>query len=195
MKILEGLTVICGGIGTGKSVVSKILALMDYPVYDCDSRARDIMDCDETIHSRLCSDIHPLAVTDGKIDRRLISEIVFADSEALKRLNGIVHHAVTDDLVRWYGEMRSRGFHRVFVETAIPRQSGLAEIVDEIWEVEAPIQVRVGRVMVRSGLTEDQVLARIRAQESENLNEIPHYIIRNSEDEAVLPQIHALLRH
>ena len=52
------LTAITGGIGSGKSIVSKILAAMGYPVYDCDSRAKLLMDQDDQIKKALCSEIH-----------------------------------------------------------------------------------------------------------------------------------------
>ena len=77
------LTAITGGIGSGKSVVSQILRILGYPVYDCDSRARTIMDSDCGIHRSLCEQIHPQAVTGGIVDRQLISSIVFNDTEAL----------------------------------------------------------------------------------------------------------------
>ena len=64
------LTAITGGIGSGKSIVSKILAAMGYPVYDCDSRAKLLMDQDDQIKKALCSEIHADCVrTDGSINR------------------------------------------------------------------------------------------------------------------------------
>lgn len=193
MSVIKGLVAICGGIGSGKSVVSEVLRIMGYPVYDCDSRAKMIMDCDAGIHSRLCADIHPDAVVDGKINRPLISEVVFSDNEALLRLNGIVHAAVTADLKNWCVDMRGAGHERMFVETALLRQSGLIEIVEDIWEITAPIYIRIERVKKRSGLSEEQILARINSQQSESMDEIPHKTIKNDSTAPILPQIHALI--
>ncbi len=155
---------ICGGIGSGKSVVSRLVSTLGYPVYDCDSRAKMIMDSDPGIKRRLCELIHPRSVaTDGTIDRRLIASVVFADKQRLEALNSLVHSAVKEDLTRWI-EAQTSG--PVFVETAILYQSGLDVMTDRVWEVTAPREVRVDRVMARNGLTRADVEARIDAQDS-----------------------------
>lgn len=187
------LIALAGGIGSGKSVVSKILLAMGYPVYDCDNMAKQIMDADAEIHSRLCSEIHPQSVVEGVIDRALISKIVFEDKAALARLNAIVHTAVKADLNHWVSEKQFTGAKKVFVETAILIQSGLVDLVDDIWEVTAPIEVKVERVKKRNGLSEKQILARIESQKTESLEGIAHKTICNSPSDAVLPQIVKLL--
>ncbi len=187
------LIAIAGGIGSGKSVVSRILRVLGYPVYDCDTQARIIMDGDQAIHSRLCSDIHPQAVVKGVIDRPLISSIVFNDSDALLRLNAIVHTAVTADLRSWSETNAAAGRLMQFVETAIPVQSGLYRQVDAIWQVVATEKLRIRRVQIRNGLTERQVRDRMDSQRGESLAGIPHIDIHNDTDTPLLPQIHRLL--
>ncbi|MDE6334847.1 MAG: dephospho-CoA kinase [Muribaculaceae bacterium] len=187
------LIAITGGIGAGKSVVSQILRTLGYPVYDCDMQARIIMDNDREIHHSLCRHIHPQAVVDGIIDRPLIASVVFNDPDALARLNNIVHGAVTDHLGTWSRACTQDGREIQFVETAIPVQSGLYRRVDAIWHVTAPVPLRIERVQRRSGLSPAQVLARIEAQQSENLDNIPHQDIRNDSDTPLLPRLHHLL--
>lgn len=187
------LIAITGGIGSGKSVVSQILRTLGYPVYDCDREARIIMDRDCDIHRRLCHDIHPLAVVEGVIDRPLISSVVFNDSDALARLNAIVHSAVTDNLLAWSRTLAEAGHAIQFVETAIPVQSGLYKLVDALWQVTAPVGLRIARVQRRNGLTAAQVQARIDAQKAESLDTIPHVDIPNDTDTPLLPRIHSLL--
>lgn len=187
------LIAITGGIGSGKSVVSQILRILGYPVYDCDSRARTIMDSDCGIHRRLCEQIHPQAVVGGIVDRQLISSIVFNDTEALTRLNTIVHGAVTADLMTWSAAESTSGHPLQFVETAIPVQSGLCHRVDAIWQVTAPESLRIVRVQRRSGLSPDQIRARIEAQRSESLDGTAHADIINDGNTPILPQIHRLL--
>lgn len=185
------VTMICGGIGSGKSVVSRILSEMGYPVYDCDRRARQIMDSDPDIHSRLCSLIHPKAVRDGIIDRELIGDIVFKDSEKLKALNSIVHSAVLSDIRNWIDSLPAA--RHAFVECAIPRSSRLDEYITNIWEVVAPLEVRVDRVMLRNCLSRRDVLHRIESQHSEDISGIPHVNIINDNFRPLLPQIQSLL--
>lgn len=187
------LIAITGGIGSGKSVVSQILRILDYPVYDCDTQARIIMDNDLDIHHNLCRHIHPNAVVGGIVDRPLISSIVFNDADALDRLNNIVHGAVKAHLMAWSEACVQAGHNIRFVETAIPIQSGLYRQVDAIWQVTASARLRIDRVQRRNNLTISQVEDRINAQKSENLDAIPHQDIPNDTDTPLLPRIHYLL--
>lgn len=187
------LIALTGGIGSGKSVVARILRAMGYPVYDCDLRARQIIDADPAIHALLQAHIHPEAVVEGIVNRALISSIVFADSDALQRLNTITHSAVRADLLRWRQQCEGRGQRTLFVETAILRQSGFISLVDDIWEITAPIDIRIQRVQQRSHLTPAQIQARIQSQASESLSDFPHRDICNAPTTSILPQIHTLL--
>lgn len=184
------LIAITGGIGSGKSVVSRILAILGYPVFDCDSEAKALMDKDPEIHRRLAAEIHPATVVDGLIDRRVLAEIVFADREKLAILNSIVHSAVKERLTEWCHE--NEGVK--FVETAILYSSGLNRMVDAEWHIDAPTELRVERVMKRNGLTREQVLARIESQKAECGQQPPRRIvIINDGTLPLLPQITAEL--
>ena len=187
------LTAISGGIGCGKTIVSRMVEAMGFPVYDCDSQAARIMDEDEEIKRAIAERIHPEALRpDGSIDRRRLSEIVFADYEALQRLNEIVHAAVRNDVRRWSAQQTSPVS---FVETAILYQSGLDRMVDAVWEVDAPLDLRVERVMKRNGIGRSEVLARIASQDR-FVAEERHAcvaIIVNDGFEPLLPQIERLL--
>lgn len=190
----EKLIAICGGIGSGKSIVSRCLLAMGYPVYDCDRNAKKLMDCDRAICDRIADEIAEDAIGhDGSINRSRLSEIVFADADALSRLNKIVHGAVRDDLRQWVACRRTP---LAFVETAILYESRLDREVDEVWEVCAPSEIRLERVMRRNGLTEEQVLARMSAQDSfvpEKYHQCVKSII-NDGCAPILPQIEYLLK-
>lgn len=97
----------------------------------------------------------------GQLRRDVISEVVFHDAEKLQALNRIVHAAVKADLGKWISDLPSGP---AFVETAILYQSGLDRMVDEVWEVEAPEELRISRVCRRNNLTPGQVKARIESQ-------------------------------
>ncbi len=185
------LIAIVGGIGSGKSVVSDVLRSLGYKVYDCDSKAKTIMDSSSEIHRQLCTEIHPQAVVAGVINRQLISKVVFNDEAALKKLNAIVHKFVLDDLNLW-----SKSFavdsKPLFVETAIPRSSHIIYMVDEVWEVCAPTDVRISRVIKRNNISREQVVARIAKQEIE-LNVANAHSIQNDGRHPILPTINELL--
>ncbi|WP_289864721.1 dephospho-CoA kinase [uncultured Muribaculum sp.] len=186
------LIAITGGIGSGKSIISDILRAMGHKVYDCDTRAKALMDTDESIKDDLINLISIDAVrSDRTIDRKLLSEIVFNDPDALSRLNSIVHKAVRADLRRWRDTSSDK---TVWVETAILYASRLDREVDEVWEVTAPTELRVQRVMKRNSMSREQVLARISSQSTTaaQLHPLTKSIV-NDGVEPVLPQILSLL--
>lgn len=191
---MKRLIAITGGIGSGKSVVSRILDAMGYPVYDCDSRAREIMDNNDAIKQAIADNIAPACIKDGEIDRKKLSATVFSSPEKLEILNGIVHGAVRDHLALWHSS-EHQADPICFVETAILYQSGLDAMVDEVWDVDAPREVRVERVMKRNGLSRDEVLARIESQDSFIPTSVhpATKLIDNDGDTAILPQIERLI--
>lgn len=182
---------VTGGIGVGKSVICRILTDMGYPVYDCDSKAKQIMDADSVIKDLLIQHISPVAVDgEGNIDRKAISQIVFSNPEKLKTLNSIVHGAVREDIARWIEN--NHGI--LFIETAILYQSGIDRMVDEVWEVTAPVEMKVARVCNRNCVSEQEVLRRINSQNVPI--ETPHpntKIIANDDKHSLLLQISSLL--
>ena len=184
-----------GGIGAGKSVVARLLPTMGYAVFDCDIEARMLMDGDDDIKARIGAEIAADAIDDqGAIDRARLSEIVFSDAEKLASLNAVVHGAVKERLARWCERQDKRP---VFVETAILYQSGLNRMVDAEWSVEAPVEIRVARVMARNGISRRQVMARIEAQHYTPADGEPMpetHIIENDGITPLLPQVLGLLR-
>lgn len=185
------IVAVSGGIGSGKSVVCRILATMGFDVYDCDSRARILMDNSCEIKRSIADRISGTVIVGDVIDRRLLGSIVFSDPEKLDALNRIVHGEVIRDVKRWIGTRTV-----AFVETAILYQSGLDRIVDQVWTVEAPVHERIRRVCKRSGgLSIDEVVARIKAQES-FVPQALHPCVRcitNDGVEPLLPQLLHLL--
>lgn len=161
---MSHLIAITGGIGSGKSVVSHLLRCNSFTVYDCDREAKRLMDNNTDIHAQLNRHIHPRSVTDGIIDRKLIADIVFTDPGKLTKLNSIVHSAVIDDIR--HITVDSLPNRVMFIETAILYQSNIDLMVDSVWVVTAPLEVRVARVMRRNSCTRDEVISRIKSQDS-----------------------------
>lgn len=184
---------ISGGIGSGKSVVSKMLIALGYNVYDCDARAKKLMDAEEGIKYAISEKISKDVIVNSNIDRLKLSQIVFNDNSKLQMLNSIVHGAVKDDLRQWINNAKN---DVVFVETAILYQSKLDEIVDEVWDVFAPKEIRILRVQKRNNMTREQVMARMKSQEYD-INIKPRLktsLIINDDKTAVLPQLLMFLK-
>lgn len=188
------LIAITGGIGSGKSVVARLVQVMGHEVYDCDSRAKALMtENDEVRHLLIEAFGKETYHNDGTLNREHLSEVAFGDDKALARLNGIVHPATARDMQQWAQRQADNGARVAFVETALLRTAGLDRLVDEVWHVTAPASVRIPRVMARSGLTEQQVRERIAAQSVEDALATGEHPIINDDVTAVLPQVLNLL--
>lgn len=181
------LIALTGGIGSGKSVVARMLRAMGYEVYDCDSRAKAIMDADPSIRARIAGEVCAEAVVGHTIDRPLLAKVVFSDSRALSRLNDIVHGAVRADISSWAGSGEI-----AFVETAILYQSGIDRMVSEVWEVVAPVALRLSRAMQRDGATARSVKARIDAQDTYTPQSL-HPVRKEIVNDGVVPLLPQLL--
>ena len=189
------LIAITGGIGSGKSVVSRLVKVMGYEVYDCDSRAKALMTEDSMVRQQLAEAFgEETYLDDGSLNRAHLSAAAFGDPTALTRLNAIVHPATATDLICWADEQADAGATIAFVETALLRTSGLDRVVDEVWHVTASDQVRIDRVMVRSGLTADQVKERMAAQRDEEAPADGEQVLVNDNVTALLPQVIKLLK-
>lgn len=185
------ITAIAGGIGSGKSVVARMLRAMGRKVYDCDAEARRIMDHDPAIKLALTEIAGEHAVNaDGTINRRVVADAVFSDSGKLGRLNALVHGAVRADIARWAA---ASGEKRVWIETALLNESRLDEDVTDVWHVVAPEDVRVERVMHRSAMTAEEVKARIAAQTDPLPKGKALYTLLNDNVQPLLPQVVQLL--
>lgn len=158
------LIAVCGGIGAGKSTVTRLLRIMGYPVYDCDSQAKRLMEESEPVKQQLIDLFGPTAYDGNHLNRQLIASQVFNDKSLLNKLNSIVHPAVKSDIIHW--AHNNQGDELLFVETAILKESNLEQLFDNIIYVTAPIDIRIRRVMKRSNLTHSQVMERINNQDS-----------------------------
>lgn len=188
------LIAITGGIGSGKSVVARLVQVMGHEVYDCDSRAKALMTENEEVRHLLIEAFGKETYhNNGTLNRQHLSEVAFGDDKALARLNGIVHPATARDMQQWAQRQADNGARVAFVETALLRTAGLDRLVDEVWHVTAPASVRIPRVMARSGLTEQQVCERIAAQSVEDALATGEHPIINDDVTAVLPQVLNLL--
>ena len=185
------MTGICGGIGSGKSVVSRILRLRGEAVYDCDLEAKRIMDSSEEVlsalHGRYGDAVCPVG---GPICRPELAKRVFGSDEERMWLNALVHRMVREDVARWHASCMAEGRERCFVESAILASSGLAAMCDGVWLVTASEAVRVARIMQRDSLPEEAILRRSRSQQEEERmlfdSGKPIRVIDNSGDEPLV---------
>lgn len=184
---------ITAGIGSGKSVVSRILRTKGFYVYDCDYEAKVIMDCSSELKSEIATRLGEECLVEDCLDRKKIAQKVFGDENHRLWLNSRVHKLVKDDFL---GKIRDLDHKIVFVESAILKSSGLASLCDMIWIVEADPDLRIKRASGRDGCDEASIKQRMEAQKDEydDFGDIPLCVVYNNENSLLLPRIDEILK-
>jgi dephospho-CoA kinase len=170
MRVI-GLT---GGIGSGKSTVASFLAGLGATVIDVDRVWHEALGADSELRQQIVDAFGSEILTpDGEIDRRKLGRIVFGNDEALAWLNGIMSPWMYKTVRDRLEDYRRWGVRVVvlelplLVEVPLSLKSGqpsLSDEVDEVWVVVAPEAVVLRRLESKSGLSQAEVLARIRSQ-------------------------------
>lgn len=183
---------ITGGIGSGKSLVSKILQLMGYPVYSSDQRAKDIMHEDPTVTAGLKELFGEEAYIHSNLNRPYIAAQIFKDDSKRIAMNSLVHPAVRNDFRNWAAQQKSP---LVFQESALLFETGNYKSFDAVILVSAPEKIRMERVKERDQLTDEQVQSRFDAQmpEAEKMK-LTDLVIYNDGNQLLVPQILDLLK-
>ena len=179
---------ITGSIGSGKSVVSRMMNVLGVPVYDCDVNAKRLMTDDEFIVSELKRMFGDECYEDdGTLNRQYIASRIFTDKENIKRVNSLVHPVVKRDFEEWAARQESSV---VAVETAILYESGMIEAVDKVLVVWADRETAISRTIQRSGMNRIQVENRMNNQMSvDDLLLMSDYSLYNDGDEPLLPRV------
>jgi len=153
-----GLT---GSIGAGKSTVAALLAAKGIPVYVADDAAKRLMVEDEGLKAAIEVAFGPGIYVDGILQRKELAARAFGTPEATAQINALVHPAVHDDFVAWHSAQVAPYILR---EAAILFESGTYQTCDAIVVVEASKELRIQRVMERSGMTREEVEQRMARQ-------------------------------
>jgi dephospho-CoA kinase len=181
--ILVGLT---GGIGSGKSTVSALLAERGAVILDADAVARELQRAGQPVLAAMIERFGDEMLTeDGELDRARLAALVFADPAALADLNALVHPAVGVELVRRIEAARGTDAVVVLDSPLLaehPRDGMAATIV-----VDVPIETAVERLVHQRGMTEADARARIARQISRDERlATADRVVDNSGDRAAL---------
>jgi len=182
---------ITGGIGSGKSTVSKIFELLGVPVYYADEKAKDILVRDKDLANKVSYHFGDQVYgADGTLNRKHLATIVFNDKSKLELLNSLVHPATILDSDKWAAEQTTP---YVLKEAALLFETESFHYLDKIIGVSAPLPLRVHRVMKRDNISRNDVLARVYKQIDEVIKmRLCDYVVYNDEQHMVIPQVLAL---
>ncbi|MFW5452612.1 dephospho-CoA kinase [Thioalkalivibrio sulfidiphilus] len=178
-----GLT---GGIGSGKSAVSRLFAERGIPVIDADVIARELLAPDAPATQEVLDEFgdeirDPMT---GGLDRKALRRLVFGNIQARHRLETLLHPKIRAEMNR-----RQTGLDAPYCIMSIPLlvESGLRETVDRVLVVDCPEALQVERTMTRDGISRDETLAILDAQASRAQRlEQADDVIDNSGDLAAL---------
>lgn len=178
---------ITGGIGSGKTTVSKIFELLGVPVYYADAASKELYHTDKQLMSDVKQHFGKDIYRDEKLDKAKLSEIVFGDPEKLRLLNSLVHPPTIKHASQW---MEKQNSPYIIKEAALLFEAGSAAALDYVIGVYAPQALRIKRVMGRDASARDEVLNRIQRQIDERIKmKLCDFVITNDEQHAVIPQV------
>ena len=186
---------ITGGIGSGKTLVCRIFALLGIPVYDSDYRAKWVMQHDPVLRQEL-SQVFGQQVYDaaGTLNRPYLAKLVFNNPPQLALLNSLVHPRVKEDFTNWAVAQNKAPY--LLKEAALMFESKAYKQVQKVITVSAPLDVRLARVLQRDPhrqSAEVQAIMDKQLSESER-QQRADYVIYNDDQQLVIPQVLALHR-
>ena len=188
-----GLT---GGIGSGKSTASRLLAEKGAIVLDADLIAREVVSPGAPALADIREAFGPEAILpSGELNREKVGEIVFADPEKRRVLEGMTHPRIMQRFAEKISEAAEAGAEMVILDVPLLYETGnLVGAVEKIIVVYAPREVQKERVMARDGLSPEQVDHRLDAQmDIEEKKVRADYVLDNSGDlDALKAQIDRL---
>ena len=189
--VLVGLT---GGIGSGKSTVSRLLAERGAVVVDADLLAREVVQPDNPGLAAVVEEFGPeVLLPDGSLDRAALGACVFADPAALARLNGIVHPLVAEQTAERIAAARQAGARVVVHDVALLVENALAGY-DSVVVVATEPATQLDRLVRLRGMAPDQAQQRIAAQAplADKLAVATHVIRNDGPVDDLVPQVDRL---
>jgi dephospho-CoA kinase len=179
-----GLT---GGIGSGKSTVAKIFELLGIPVYYADDRAKELMNTDPYLRTKIIEHFGEAAYSGNILNRSYIASIVFNNKEKLQLLNSFVHPVTIADSESW---MRAQSTPYAVREAALIFESKVNLQLDYVIGVSAPQLLRIQRLTERDPVTPEEIEKRMSNQMDEDEKmALCDFVIVNDETEPVIPQV------
>lgn len=178
---------VTGGIGSGKSTVSRFFSALGVPVYDSDQRAKSLMQYDDSIRSKIKIEFGDNAYHKNELNRSYLAEIVFKNESKLKQLNAIVHPVVKTDFINWLSQNSDAKL--IIKEAAIMIESGAYKDLDKLIVVNASRNQKIKWIKQRDHLSLEDIKNRIQNQLSDEIrNQYADFIIENNSGKMELKQ-------
>ena len=185
---------VTGGIGSGKSLVCRIFALLSIPVYDSDARAKWVMQHQPVLQQELRAAFGSNAfdATTGLVNRTHLAQLVFKNPEQLAVLNGLVHPRVKQDFNDWAATQQNAPY--LIKEAALMYETEAHKQVDKMILVTAPEPLRLARTLRRDPhrtAVDIQAIMQKQLSDTDKIKRVD-FVIQNDEQQLVIPQVLAI---
>jgi len=177
-----GLT---GGIGAGKSEVTRRFAALGAHIIDADALAREVVEPGTPGLDAVIAEFGPeVRAADGSLDREAVAAKVFGDDEARARLNAIVHPLIGERVFQLLADFEAADPDGILInDVPLIAESGVAERYEVIIVVDAPVETQLDRLTRLRGMTPEAAQARIDVQASrEQRLALADHVITNDGD-------------
>ncbi|WP_306550546.1 dephospho-CoA kinase [Daejeonella sp.] len=180
---------ITGGIGSGKTTVCRVFELLGIPIFYADTVAKLIMNTDPVLKEEILKTFGEKSYSmDGVLNRTHLSSIVFNNESELNKLNALVHPAVFRAFDKWLAIHHDAPY--IIKEAALLFETKSYTMCDLSVLVVSPEAFRVRRVIARDGISQDEIVLRMKRQFSdEQKMKLADHILFNDENQLLIPQI------
>lgn len=178
--LLVGLT---GGVGTGKSTVSRMFRDLGCLIIDADLLAREVVEPGEPAYAKIVTEFgKQILDAEGQIDRKKLGTLVFGDPAKRRRLEGFTHPEIRQRQAAILAELMTEGFEGIAIfDAALLVEMGGAKNMDRLVVVYADPGTQLKRIMLRDDISEAEARQRLRSQMplAEKVKQA-HYVVDNS---------------
>lgn len=182
---------ITGGIGAGKSTVCRVFKALGIPIYDADSRAKNITVTNMDLMAEIKAQFGEASYLEsGELNRVFLAQTVFNNPDKLQILNGLIHPKMREDSQNWIQEHEGK-FPYLIKEAALLFEAGSYKDLDKIITVSAPLDVRIQRTLARDSHRQKSDVEAIIAKQmpQEEKEKRADFIIWNDGKQFIIPQV------
>ncbi|MCD8307886.1 MAG: dephospho-CoA kinase [Clostridia bacterium] len=163
---------VTGGIGSGKTELCKWIEKEGNSVFSCDQIYTELLDSNEEFRSRILDAFPAAKDAEGRLDRKVLSAIVFEDRRRREQLNGITHPLIIKELLKQMDCCMTS-----FAEVPLLFEGGYEKLFDKVVIVMRDEDDRIDAIMERSGLTYEEAKSRMKAQANYDKLPISKYFV------------------
>jgi len=184
---------VTGGIGSGKTIICSIFSALGVPIFYADEKAKILTETCEELKKAIIDEFGKESFNKSGYNRQYMASLVFRDQKSLLKLNQLIHPVVEKEFLHWFS---LQNYHYVIFEAAILFESGADKMMDYSVMVDAPLQLRIDRIMKRDECKREEVEFRMQNQWSaETIRRMADWVVTNDDKTLILPQILKLHKH